>query len=156
MFACLLDKLAYYALFGYHRYMAFNQRKEKEIAMARMTYTALQWQIRVLTINTDCWEAARGGCGHKSKNTNRGGIAYQAKSSYGRPVFEVCHSLQVYNTVHGTIAAVGEDLCQAKEGGISKGNGSNRDHGGSRHNNPGCQSPLNLLFHNGRTETTNE
>ena len=59
-------------------------------------------------------------------------------------------------TVHGTIAAVGEDLCQAKEGGISKGNGSNRDHGGSRHNNPGCQSPLNLLFHNGRTETTNE
>ena len=56
-----MDKLAYYALSGYHRYMAFNQRKEKEIAMARMTYTALQQQIRVLTINTDCWEATPGG-----------------------------------------------------------------------------------------------
>ena len=57
---------------------------------------------------------------HKSKNTNRGGIAYQAKSRYGRPVFEVCHSLQVCNTVHGTIAAVREDLYQAKEGGFQK------------------------------------
>ena len=49
--------------------------------MARMTYTALQRQIRVLTINTDRWEATPRG-GHKSKHTNRGGIAYQAKSRY--------------------------------------------------------------------------
>ena len=36
----------------YHGYMAFAKRK-KEIAMVKMTFTALQQQIRVLAINTD-------------------------------------------------------------------------------------------------------
>ena len=57
---------------------------------------------------------------HKSKNTNRGGIAYQAKSRYGRQVFEVCHSLQGYNTVHGTIAAVREDLTKQRRGDFTR------------------------------------
>ena len=38
----------------YHGYMAFTTRKEKKIAMVKMTFTALQQQIRVLAINTDC------------------------------------------------------------------------------------------------------
>ena len=100
--------------------MAFNQRKEKEIAMARMTLHS-----STMTNQSVCVCVYVGGGGglvgvHKSKNTNRGGIAYQAKSRYGRQVFEVCHSLQVYNTVHAQIAAVGEVQYQAKERGISK------------------------------------
>ena len=97
--------------------MAFNQRKEKEIAMARMTlHSSTTTNQSVCVCMWGGWVVGV----HKSKNTNRGGIAYQAKGRYGRPVFEVCHSLQVYNTVHGTIAAVREDLYQAKEGGFQK------------------------------------
>ena len=34
--------------------MDFAKRNEKEIAMVRMTFTAVQQQIRVLAINADC------------------------------------------------------------------------------------------------------
>ena len=122
----------------YHGYMAFAKRK-KEIAMVKMTFTALQQQIRVLAINTDsvslyvCFFCLGGGDGLwyiKAKTQSMFITGLQRSpcpnsSSRRSPI---------PSKGEGDFKEVLTETKQA-QGIITRG-----------------QSPLNLLFHNGRPE----
>ena len=103
----------------YHGYMAFAKRKEKKITMVKMTFTALQQQIRVLAINTDC-VCVCFVCVQKLKHS-----PCPNSSSQRSPI---------PSKGEGDFKEVLTETKQA-QGKITRG-----------------QSPLNLLFHNGRPE----
>ena len=120
--------------------MAFAKRK-KEIAMVKMTFTALQQQIRVLAINTDsvslyvCFFCFGGGGGWvlwyikaKTQSMFITGLQHSPcpnSSSQRSPI---------PSKGEGDFKEVLTETKQA-QGIITRG-----------------QSPLNLLFHNGRPE----